>query len=45
MKKERTRVSHLSKIIQPLIKRQMRKLGQKVGEEIKQTQTENKEAD
>ena len=38
LKKEGTRVSHLSKIIQPLIKRQMRKLGQKVGEEIKQTQ-------
>lgn len=45
MKKERTRVSNLSKIIQPLIKRQMIKLGQKVGEEIKQTQTENKETD
>ena len=45
LKKERTRVSNLSKVIQPLIKRQMRKLGQEVGEEIKQTQTENKETD
>ncbi|TET19588.1 hypothetical protein E3J74_05730 [Candidatus Bathyarchaeota archaeon] len=38
LKEERTRVSHLSKIVQPLIRRPMRKLGQKVGEEIKQTQ-------
>ena len=45
LEKERTRVSNLSKIIQPLIKKQMRKLGQKVAEEIKQTQTENKETD
>ncbi len=43
MKKERTRISNLSKIIQPLIKSQMRDLGQKLGEEIKQIQTENKE--
>ncbi len=45
LEKERTRVSDLLKIIQPLIRRQMRKLGQKVAEEIKQTQTENKETD
>jgi len=45
LENERTRVSNLSKIIQPLIKKQMRKLGQKVGEENKQTQTENKETD
>lgn len=42
LKKERTRVSSLSKIIQPLIKRQMKKLGQKVGKEMKQMQTERK---
>lgn len=45
MKKERTRVSDLSKMIKPLMKRRMRKLGQEVGEETKQIQRENKEAD
>jgi predicted RNase H-like nuclease (RuvC/YqgF family) len=34
LENERTRVSNLSKIIQPLIKKQMRKLGQKVGKEM-----------
>jgi len=45
LKKERTIVSNLSKIIQPLIKKQMRKLGQKVGKEMKQTETESKQSD
>ena len=45
LKKERTIVSNLSKIIQPLIKKQMRKQGQKVGKEMKQTETESKQSD
>lgn len=34
-KKERTRLSDMSKLIKPLIKRQMRKLGQEIGKEMK----------
>ena len=45
LKKERTRLSDMSKMIKPLIKRQMRKLGQKVGKEMKQTETESKQSD
>jgi len=34
LEKERTRLSDMSKIIQPLLRKQMRKLGQKVAQEM-----------
>jgi len=34
LKTERNRISELSKIVKPLVKKQMRRLGQKVGEEM-----------